>query len=186
MDYPLIKSEAEQKTLATIEVLRTEFAGLRTGRASVHLLDGIRVPVYGTEMPVDQLATVSAPEAQVLSISVWDLSNASAVEKAIRESGLGLNPMTAGGVIRLNLPPLTEERRKELVKVAGKYAEDAKISMRNIRQDAMSKIKRAKDDKEISEDDQRRYEEDLQKVFDARASEVDSIAKQKEQDIMSV
>ncbi len=186
MDYANLKSEAEQKTAQTIEVLKSEFTGLRTGRASVHLLDGIRVPVYGTEMPVDQVATVSAPESQVLSISVWDLSNASAVEKAIRESGLGLNPMTAGGVIRLNLPPLTEERRKELVKVSGKYAEEAKISMRNIRQDMMGKIKRAKDDKEISEDDQRRYEDDLQKVFESRASDVDALAKQKEHDIMSV
>ena len=186
MDYNNLKSEAEQKTAQTIEVLKSEFAGLRTGRASVHLLDGIRIPVYGTEMPIDQVATVSAPETQALSITVWDMSNAAAVEKAIRESGLGLNPMTAGGVIRLNLPPLTEERRKELVKVAGKYAEDAKISMRNIRQDSMNKIKRAKDDKEISEDDQRKFEDDLQKVFDARASEVDNIAKQKEQDIMSV
>ncbi len=186
MDYDNLKSEAEVKTLQTIEVLKTEFAGLRTGRASVHLMDGIRVPVYGTEMPIDQLATVSAPESQVLSISVWDMSNTAAIEKAIRESGLGLNPMTAGGVIRLNLPALTEERRKDLAKVAGKYAEDAKISMRNIRQDAMGKIKRAKDDKEISEDDQHRYEEDLQKVFDARAADVDKLAKQKEQDIMSV
>ncbi len=186
MDYANLKSEAEQKTVQTIEVLKSEFAGLRTGRASVHLLDGIRVPVYGTEMPIDQVATVSAPESQVLSISVWDMSNAAVVEKAIRESGLGLNPMTAGGVIRLNLPPLTEERRKELVKVAGKYAEEAKISMRNIRQDMMSKIKRAKDDKEISEDDQHRYEDDLQKIFDARASDVDVLAKQKEHDIMSV
>ena len=137
-------------------------------------------------MPIDQLATVSVPESQVLSISVWDLSNAAVVEKAIRDSGLGLNPMTAGGIIRLNMPPLTEERRKELVKVSGKYAEEAKISMRNIRQDLMGKIKRAKDDKEISEDDQHRYEEDLQKVFDARAADVDTLAKEKEQDIMSV
>jgi len=186
MDYDTIKLEAEQKTAQTIEVLKTEYAGLRTGRASVHLLDGIKVPAYGAEMPIDQLATLSAPEAQVLSVSVWDLSNASAVEKAIRDSGLGLNPMTAGGVIRLNLPPLTEERRKELAKVAGKHAEEAKISMRNIRQDLMNKIKRAKDEKEISEDDQRRYEDDLQKTFDSRATEVDSIAKQKETDIMSV
>jgi ribosome recycling factor len=186
MDYASLKQEAEQKTAQTIEVLKSEFAGLRTGRASVNLLNGIRVPVYGTEMPIDQLATVSVPESQVLSISVWDLSNAAAVEKAIRDSGLGLNPMTAGGIIRLNMPPLTEERRKELVKVSGKYAEEAKISMRNIRQDLMGKIKRAKDDKEISEDDQHRYEEDLQKVFDARAADVDTLAKEKEQDIMSV
>ncbi|MCL2538461.1 MAG: ribosome recycling factor [Alphaproteobacteria bacterium] len=186
MDYTLLKTEAESKTAATIEVLKTEYAGLRTGRASVHLLDGVRVEVYGSEMPINQVATVSTPEAQVISVSVWDLSNAGAVEKAIRDSGLGLNPMSAGGVIRINLPPLTEERRRELVKVAGKYAEEAKISMRNIRQDLMGKIKRAETDKVISEDDRKRFEEDLQKVFDARALEVDSIAKQKETDIMSV
>ncbi|MBN1324790.1 MAG: ribosome recycling factor [Alphaproteobacteria bacterium] len=186
MDYNAIKSEAEQKTAQTIEILKEEFGGLRTGRASVHLLDGVRAIVYGTEMPLNQMATVSAPETTVLSVTVWDPSNAAAVEKAIRESGLGLNPMTAGGVIRINLPPLTEERRKDLVKVSGKYAEDAKISMRNIRQDLMGKIKRAVTDKEISEDDQHRFEEDLQKVFEHRVSEVDILAKQKETDIMSV
>ena len=186
MDYQLLKSEVEQKTAQTITVLQDEFAGLRTGRASVHLLDGVRVPVYGSEMPINQVATVSAPDNQTLSVTVWDITNAPAVEKAIRDSGLGLNPMTAGGVIRLNLPPLTEERRRELTKVAGKYAEEAKISMRNIRQDAMGKIKRAVTDKEISEDDQRKYEEDIQKVFEARGNEVDSILKQKESDIMSV
>ena len=186
MDYSSLKLEVEQKTAQTLEVLQGEFAGLRTGRASVHLLDGIRVPVYGSEIPLNQVATVSTPDNQTLSVTVWDINNAPYVEKAIRDSGLGLNPMTAGGVIRLNLPPLTEERRRELTKVAGKYAEEAKISMRNIRQDAMSKIKRAVTDKEISEDDQRKYEEDIQKVFDSRTSEVDTIAKQKEADIMSV
>lgn len=186
MDYAALKAEVEQKTLQTIDVLKNEFAGLRTGRASVHLLDGVRASVYGAEMPLNQVATVSAPDNQTLSVTVWDITNAPAVEKAIRDSGLGLNPMTAGGVIRLNLPPLTEERRKELVKVSGKYAEEAKISMRNIRQDAMGKIKRAVTDKDISEDDQRRYEDDLQKVFETRAGEVDALAKQKEADIMSV
>jgi len=186
MDYTALKAEVEQKTAQTIEVLKNEFAGLRTGRASVHLLDGVRAVVYGTEMPLNQVATVSAPDNQTLSVTVWDVTNAPAVEKAIRDSGLGLNPMTAGGVIRLNLPPLTEERRKELVKVSGKYAEEAKISMRNIRQDAMAKIKRAVTDKEISEDDQRKYEDDIQKVFAARAADVDALAKQKESDILSV
>ena len=186
MDYASLKAEVEQKTAQTLEVLQTEFAGLRTGRASVHLLDGVKVPVYGAEMPLNQVATVATPDTQTLSVTVWDINNAAAVEKSIRDSGLGLNPMTAGGVIRLNLPPLTEERRRELTKVSGKYAEDAKISMRNIRQDAMSKIKRAVADKEISEDDQRKYEDDLQKVFDGRAAEVDAMAKQKESDIMSV
>ena len=175
MDYTSLKSEVEQKTAQTLEVLQNEFAGLRTGRASVHLLDGIRVPVYGSEIPLNQVATVSTPDNQTLSVTVWDINNAAYVEKAIRDSGLGLNPMTAGGVIRLNLPPLTEERRRELTKVAGKYAEEAKISIRNIRQDAMSKIKRAVTDKEISEDDQRKYEEDIQKVFDKRATEVDAM-----------
>lgn len=186
MDYNALRAEVETKTAATIEVLKNEFAGLRTGRASVQLLDAIRVPVYGAEMPINQVATVTAPDNFTLSVTVWDASNASAVEKAIRDSGLGLNPNTAGGVIRLNLPPLTEERRRELVKVSGKYAEEAKISMRNIRQDAFGKIKRAEADKEISEDDQHRFEDDLQKVFDARAAEVDALAKQKETDIMSV
>ncbi len=186
MDYQILKSEAEQKTAQTIEVLKTEFAGLRTGRASVHLLDGVHAIVYGADMPLNQVATVATPDNQTLTVTVWDASNASAVEKAIRDSGLGLNPMTAGGVIRLNMPPLTEERRRELTKVAGKYAEEAKISMRNIRQDAMGKIKTAVNDKEISEDDQRKYEEDIQKVFVARAGEVDALAKQKEIDIMSV
>lgn len=186
MDYDFLKNEIMDKTAATLEVLAGEFAGLRTGRASVHLLDGVRATVYGAEMPLGQVATVSAPDTTTLSVTVWDASNASAVEKAIRDSGLGLNPMAAGGVIRINLPPLTEERRKELVKVSGKYAEEAKISMRNIRQDAFGKIKRALADKMISEDDQRRFEDDLQKVFDARATEVDAMAKQKEADIMSV
>ena len=186
LDYQSLKSEVEQKTAQTLDVLRNDYAGLRTGRASVHLLDGVRVQTYGSDMPLNQLATVSTPDNQTLSVTVWDMTNVGPVEKAIRDSGLGLNPMSAGAVIRINMPPLTEERRKELTKVAGKYAEEAKISMRNIRQDAMGKIKRAVTDKEISEDDQRKYESDLQKVFDARGAEVDAIAKQKEADIMSV
>lgn len=186
MDYQNLKSEVEQKTAQTLDVLQNEFAGLRTGRASTHLLDGVRVAVYGSDMPLNQVATVSTPDNQTLNVTVWDMNNVGAVEKAIRDSGLGLNPMSAGAVIRLNMPPLTEERRRELTKVAGKYAEEAKISMRNIRQDAMGKIKRAVTDKEISEDDQRKFEDDIQKVFDKRASEVDAMAKQKESDIMSV
>ncbi|MFQ6778087.1 MAG: ribosome recycling factor [Alphaproteobacteria bacterium] len=186
MDYQILKSEVEQKTAQTIEVLKTQFAGLRTGRASVHLLDGVRVLVYGSDMPLNQVATVSTPDNQTLTVTVWDITNAGAIEKAIRDSGLGLNPMTAGAVIRMNMPPLTEERRRELTKVSGKYAEEAKISMRNIRQDAMGKIKRAVTDKEISEDDQRKFEDDIQKVFDSRGAEVDALAKQKESDIMSL
>ena len=186
MSYDVIKNEAEQKSAASIDVMKKEFAGLRTGRASVHLLDGIRVDAYGAEMPLDQVASVSAPEAQVLTISVWDAGLSAAVEKAIRDSNLGLNPQAAGSVIRLNLPPLTEERRKELVKVSNEYAENAKIAIRNIRQDLLQRIKKSVADKEISEDDQKRWTEDLQKIFDARNAEIDEIAKSKESDIMSV
>lgn len=186
MEFGVLKDEASQKSTASIEVFQKELAGLRTGRASVHLLDGIRVDAYGAEMPIDQVASVSAPEAQVLTISVWDAGLSAAVEKAIRESNLGLNPQTAGSVIRLNLPPLTEERRRELVKVANEYAENAKIAIRNIRQDLLQQIKHAVTDKEISEDDQKRWGEDLQKIFDAKNAEIDDIAKRKETDIMSV
>ena len=186
MDFNSIKSEAEQKSDSTIEVLRKELAGLRTGRASVHLLDGIRVDAYGAEMPIDQVASVSAPETQALTISVWDEGLTASVEKAIRDSNLGLNPQTAGSVIRLNLPPLTEERRKELSKVAHEYAENAKIALRNVRQDLLQRIKKAVADKLISEDDQKRWGEDLQKVFDLKNTEIDETAKRKEADIMSV
>ncbi|MDR2269192.1 MAG: ribosome recycling factor [Rickettsiales bacterium] len=186
MDFNTIKNEASQKSDVSIDVMRRELAGLRTGRASVHLLDGIRIDAYGTEMPIDQVASVSTPESQVLSISVWDINLAGAVEKAIRESHLGLNPQTAGAVIRLNLPPLTEERRRELVKVAHEYAESARIAIRNIRQDLLQQIKKAVADKEISEDDQKRWAEDLQKTFDAKNDEIDEIIRRKETDIMSV
>ena len=186
MDFNILKSEAEQKSTASVQIMRQELAGLRTGRASVHLLDGVRVDAYGAEMPIDQVASVSAPEPQALSVSVWDAGLTSSVEKAIRDSNLGLNPQTAGGVIRLNLPPLTEERRRELTKVAHEYAENAKIAIRNVRQDLLQQIKKAVADKEISEDDQRRFGEELQKIFDAKNEEVDEIAKKKESDIMSV
>jgi ribosome recycling factor len=166
--------------------MQKELAGLRTGRASVHLLDGIRVDAYGAEMPIDQLASVSTPESQVLTISVWDMNLAPAVEKAIRDSNLGLNPQTAGAVIRLNLPPLTEERRRELAKVAREYGEQAKIAIRNIRHDLLQVIKKSVADKETSEDDQKRHEDDLQKIFDAKNDEIDDIIKRKETDIMSV
>jgi len=186
MDFNVLKTEATQKTDASIEVLKRELAGLRTGRASANLLAGVRVDAYGAEMPIDQVASISVPENSVLMVSVWDAGLATAVEKALRDSNLGLNPQTAGSSIRLNLPPLTEERRKELVKVAFGYAEEAKIAIRNIRQDLFKTIKRAETDKEISEDEQKRFETELQKVFDAQNTTVDDIAKQKEKDILSV
>ncbi|MCL2629544.1 MAG: ribosome recycling factor [Alphaproteobacteria bacterium] len=186
MEYQALQTEASTKTAATIEVLKTNFAGLRTGRASVTLLDPIRVEAYGGMMPLSQLANISTPEAQTISISVWDMDVVSKVEKAILESKLGLNPQTSGTSIRLNLPPLTEERRKELTKVAGTYAEDAKIAIRNIRQELFQKIKKAEEDKQISEDDKHRFQEDLQKIFDAKTAEVGTLLTGKEKDIMSI
>ncbi len=185
-DWNLLQEEANLRTKQTLEVLKTEYTGLRTSRASVNMLDPIRVDVYGSLMPVNQLASISTPEAQTISVSVWDSSVVSKIEKAIRESGLGLNPQVDGTLIRLRLPILTEERRKELVKVAREYAEKSQVACRNIRQDIMQKIKKAEADKEISEDDRKKYEEDIQKVFDARSVEISDIAKLKEQDIMSV
>ena len=186
MDYQSLKAEVEQKTQQTLEVLQGEYAGLRTGRASVHLLDGVRVPVYGSDMPINQVATVATPDNQTLTVTVWDINNAGAVEKAIRDSGLGLNPTTAGGVIRLNMPPLTEERRKELVKVAGKYTEQSKVAIRNIRRDALDGIKKLKKDNAISEDEEKRYENEVQKFTDDSIKKADEVLAQKEKDIMQV
>ena len=182
MDPNHIKSEAEEKSSASIDIMREELVGLRTGRASVHLLDALRVDAYGNATPIDQVASVSAPESHVLVVSVWDMNLASVVEKAIRESNLGLNPQTAGNVIRLNLPPLTEERRKELVKVAHSYGESAKIAIRNIRQDLLHQVKKS----ELSEDDQKLVHNELQKIFDAKNTEIDEIIKRKEKDIFEV
>jgi len=182
MEFSDLKLEAEQKSDASIAVLQSELSGLRTGRASVHLLDGLKVDAYGTEMPINQVASISTPEAQVLTISVWDANLAGAVEKAIRESSLGLNPQTAGASIRLNMPPLTAERRQELSKVAREHGENARVAIRNIRHDLLQHIKNA----EMGEDDQKRWESDLQKVFDAKNARIDEIVKLKETDIMSV
>ncbi len=181
-----LRTEAKERTGQTIEVLKNEFVGLRTGRASINMLDPVRVDVYGSLMPISQLASVSTPEPQMISVSVWDNSTVGKIEKAIRESGLGLNPQVDGTLIRLRLPPLTEERRKELVKVAKEYAENAQVACRNIRQDIMQKIKKAEAEKLISEDDQKHFSEDVQKIFDERSSEITEMAKKKESDILSV
>lgn len=186
MNFDEVRIETVNRTKQTIEILKQDFSGLRTGRASIGLLDGIRVNVYGSDMPLNQLSTVSVHDNSTLMVTVWDINNVAMIEKTIRDSGLGLNPMTAGGVIRLNLPPLTEERRKELSKVIGKYGEEAKISIRNIRQDVMNKIKRSVNDKLISEDESKRYENDIQKIIDEKIQEIESLTKQKETDIMKI
>lgn len=163
-----------------------ELKGLRTGRASVSLLDPIHVEAYGSMMPINQVASVSVPEARLLTVQVWDASLTPAVEKAIRSSDLGLNPAAEGTVIRIPLPELNQERRAELVKVAGKYAEGARIAIRNIRRDGMDEIKKKEKAKSIGEDDARVQSEEVQKLTDKYIAQIDDLLKHKEQEIMKV
>ena len=172
-----------QKTIAS---LRDELAGLRTGRASASLLEPVQVEAYGSKMPLNQVATVTVPEARMLSVQVWDRSLAGAVEKAIRNSGLGLNPAAEGVVIRVPLPDLNEERRRELTKVAHNYAEQARVAVRHIRRDGMDLLKKLEKDGNISQDDGRKFVDQVQQATDAAVSEVDNVLAVKEQEIMQV
>jgi ribosome recycling factor len=170
----------------SIQSLRDELAGLRTGRASASLLEPVTVEAYGSRMPLNQVATVTVPEPRMLSVQVWDRSMANAVEKAIRDSGLGLNPMGEGQVIRVPLPELNEQRRKELVKVAHNYAEAARVAVRHIRRDGMEALKKAEKDGDMSEDDSRKQSDLVQKATDEAVADVDKIVTAKEQEIMQV
>ena len=167
---------------AQLKISRKELGGLRTGRASVNLLDPVMVDVYGSKMPLNQVGTVSVPEPRMLSVQVWDASNVSAVDKAIRDAGLGLNPMPEGTNIRIPLPDLNEERRAELTKVAGKYAEAARVSVRNVRRDGMDEIKKDGN----TEDDEKRLQDEVQKLTDEAIKTVDQMLADKEKDIMTV
>lgn len=169
-----------------VQVLQQEFAGLRTGRASASLLDPVKVEAYGTQMPINQVGTISVPESRMLSVQVWDRSLVSAVEKAIRSAGLGLNPMTEGQVIRIPIPELNEERRQELSKVAAKYAEQARIAVRNVRRDGMEQLKQMDKAGVIGHDEQKAWADDLQKLTDEHIKHIDDALKAKEQEIMQV
>ena len=172
-----------QKPIAS---LKDELAGLRTGRASASLLEPVTVEAYGSRMPLNQVATVSVPEPRMPSVQVWDRSMANAVEKAIRDSGLGLNPVGEGGVIRVPLPELNEERRRDLTKVAHNYAEQARVAVRHIRRDGMDLLKKLEKDGNISEDEGRRNADQVQKATDAAVSDIDSLLAVKEREIMQV
>ncbi len=178
--------DIERRMKGAVEALKTEFAGLRTGRASAALLDPITVDVYGSTMPLNQVGTVTVPEPRMLSVQVWDKSNAAAVEKAIRNSGLGLNPMLDGQLVRIPIPELNEERRAELAKVAAKYAEQGRIAIRNVRRDGMDTLKRLEKDKIISEDDHKMYSEEVQELTNTYVSSVDDALSTKEAEIMQV
>ena len=161
------KNDLQRRMDGATESLKSDLIGLRTGRASTNLLDPVTVEVYGAQMPLNQVATVSAPEPRLLSVQVWDKGNVGPVEKAIRSAGLGLNPISDGTMIRLPIPDLTEERRKELAKLAGQYAEKARIAVRNVRRDGMDALKTDEKKNEISEDERKRLEAEVQKMTDA-------------------
>lgn len=176
----------EKRMDGAIAALKTEFSGLRTGRASVHLLDTVQVSAYGSMMPLNQVASVSAPEPRMLSVNVWDKSMVGAVDRAIREAPLGLNPVMDGQTLRIPIPPLSEERRKELVKLAGQFAESARVAVRNVRRDGMDLLKRLEKAGEINEDTLKSREKDVQKITDTHVGMIDEALKHKSEEIMQV
>lgn len=179
-------NDIERRMDGAIEALSREFGGLRTGRASPSLLDPITVDAYGSQMPLNQVGTVNAPEARLLTVQVWDQQLVKAVEKAVVESDLGLNPQTEGNLIRIPIPDLSEERRVELKKIAGRYAEQGKIAIRNVRRDGMDTLKQMERDGEISQDEQKSQSDDIQKLTDSRIAKIDEALETKEAEIMQV
>ena len=178
------KADLERRMKGAVEALRHDLGGLRTGRANTTLLEPVTVTVYGSQMPLNQVATISAPEPRMLTVQVWDKTNIGLVEKAIRSAGLGLNPINDGNTLRLPIPDLTEDRRKELAKLAHTYAEKARVAIRNVRRDGIDNLKTDESKKEISEDDRKRGETEVQKLTDEQIKAVDEVAASKEQEIM--
>lgn len=179
------KADLERRMEGAVESLKSDYSGLRTGRANTTLLDPVMVEVYGSHMPLNQVASVSAPEPRMLSVQVWDKSNIGPVEKAIRSAGLGLNPINDGNTLRLPIPDLTQERRKELAKLAGTYAENARIAIRNVRRDGNEALKEDEKKKEVSEDERKRGEDEVQKLTDRMIKAVDEELARKEKDILA-
>ncbi|TWB63394.1 ribosome recycling factor [Nitrospirillum viridazoti] len=169
-----------------VDNLRKEFAGLRTGRASANLLDPVQVEAYGSSMPLNQVATVSVPEPRLITVQVWDRGMVKATEKAIREAGLGLNPQTDGNTIRVPIPDLNQERRQELVKVANKYAEQARVAVRNVRRDGMDHLKKLQKDGDLSEDEHKMWSDKVQALTDAHIKKIDEAFAAKEKDITQI
>jgi ribosome recycling factor len=186
MSVEQIKTDAKHRMGKSVEALEQELARVRSGRAQASLLDHIRVPYYGQDVPVSQVATVVVSDARTLTVTPWEKNMVGAVEKAIMTSDLGLNPNTSGQVIRIIIPALTEERRKELAKVVSHEAENAKVAVRNVRRDAIHQVKDLQKAKEITEDDERRAEDDIQKLTDHFVKEIDAVAKAKEDELMAL
>ncbi|MBO9575577.1 MAG: ribosome recycling factor [Sphingobium sp.] len=178
------KADLERRMHGAVEALKHDLGGLRTGRANTALLEPVTVEVYGAHMPLTQVATISTPEPRLLSVQVWDKSNVGPVDKAIRSAGLGLNPIVDGQNIRLPIPDLTEERRKELAKLAGQYAEKARVAVRNVRRDGMDSLKTDEKKGEFGEDERKRKETEVQKATDDTIAEIDAVAAAKEKEIL--
>ena len=175
--------DLELRMEGALDALKKEFSGLRSGRATADLLEPVKVNAYGSEMPLNQVGTIGVPDPRTLSVNVWDKGMVGAVEKAIREAGLGLNPVTDGQTVRIPMPPMTEERRKDLAKMTGKYAESAKVAIRNVRRDGMDAIKKADD---LPEDDAKKAEKRVQELTDAKIKEAERLHEAKEDEIMKV
>jgi len=178
------KADIERRMTGAIEALKHDLSGLRTGRANISLLEPVTVEVYGSQMPINQVATISVPESRMITVQVWDKSNVGPVDKAIRSAGLGLNPIVDGQNLRLPIPDLTEERRKELAKLASQYAEKARIAARNVRRDGMDALKTDEKKGEISEDERKRLETEVQKLTDGTVAEMDAASAAKEKEIL--
>lgn len=178
--------DIERRMAGALEQLRKEFAGLRTGRASANLLEPVMVDAYGTTVPLNQVANISVPEPRLIMVQVFDRSTVKAVEKAIRDAGLGLNPQTEGSTLRVPIPELNSERRKELTKVAAKYAEQTRVAVRNVRRDGMDAAKKAQKDGDLSEDEQKQWSEKIQAVTDAHIKKIDEALATKEKEILQV
>ena len=185
-DIEIDTDDLERRMKGAMESLRHEFASLRTGRASASMVEPIMVDAYGSPTPINQIGTVNVPEPRLITITIWDRGVVSAVDKAIRNAGIGLNPQVDGTLIRIPVPPLNEERRKELAKVAGKYAEAARIAIRNVRRDAMDQLKKLEKEHVISEDQHKKQADEVQKMTDAEIKEIDTSLSGKEQEIMQV
>jgi ribosome recycling factor len=178
------KADLERRMAGAVESLHGDLVGLRTGRASTSLLDPVQVTVYGANMPLNQVATVSVPEPRLISVQVWDKGNVGPVDKAIRSAGLGLNPIVDGTTLRIPIPDLTEERRKELAKLCGQYAEKARIAVRNVRRDGMDNLKTDEKKNGLSEDERKRHEGEVQKMTDSTIADLDAAAVAKEKEIL--
>ncbi len=186
VDIEAIKKDITRRMEGALEVLLQEFGGLRTGRASTSLLDPLVVEAYGSEMPLNQVGTIGVPEPRMLTVQVWDKGLVSAVEKAILDSGLGLNPSSDGQLVRIPIPSLTEERRVELAKVAAKYAEDARVAVRNVRRHAMDNLKHSEKDGKVSKDEHHDYGSEIQELTDKYVGKIDEALANKEQEIKQV